>query len=146
MNPFAKYILIGCSIIAMIILLDSFVSKEIEETITYLGRKMESHNNASRNFHFSYEVKTTDRQFFVSGDLYNQLKVDSKVTLGISPFFQEVNKCNGRRPLLRLLSGVILPLLMLITGWIAMKFKNKVSTLVFVLEVMILADFIALIR
>jgi hypothetical protein len=146
MSSFKKYMMIACAALSILILLDTLISKDIEEVVMAKTQKFESHNNASRNSHMSYQLKTTNYRFYISKKDYDRIEKNSSILLSISPIFNEVNKYNQQRPLLRTMMGLILPVIVIIGIILGRRFQARMSTLTFVLEVLIIADFIYLLN
>lgn len=142
-----------CTLLSLIIILDfSIASEPITEEVVAVSATRESHNNAGGNSHFSFKARTENHHFSVSEGFAGRLAKGDEVKLSYTPLFNEVNTVRitetGESEIfsLRLLSGLILPLLIIIVMALGYKFGSKWSNVVFVFEVLAFADFVYLIN
>lgn len=143
--------LVVCTLLSLIIILDfSIASAPITEKVVEVGATMESYNNAGGSSHFSFRVRTENHHFSVSESLATSLAEGDTLKLSISPLFNEMNTVQitqtGESEIysLRLLSGLILPLLIVFVLTLGYKFGSKWSNVVFVFEVLAFADLVYL--
>lgn len=139
--------------IALLILLDLAIpGKRISETILNVQSELQQHYNASGNYHYSYKVLTENHQFSVSKDLAQVDWQGRILNFSVSRIFGEVNwyrmtsKATKSYHPLRILSGLVVPLLMLITLFIRYRSKKKLDILLFILQFLFIANLIYLIR
>ena len=121
------------------------------EQILNLDRNTEQYYNAAQNSHYSYKIITSEDEFSVEGD-FAQLDLENKtIEYSVSRIFQEVNWYklesteDKQQHSLRLVSGLVLPLLALIAIVADFKFERNVEILVFVLQVLLLGNLVFLI-
>ena len=143
----------GLSIFAALVILTDFVlpGDEFKEGIIEIRKEREQYYNAARNYHFSYSVFTKNHQFSIAEDFVKKIQVNQEIEYTVSRIFKEVNSYklpsaeSNETYSLRLLTGLILPLLVLITMGFAFKYEDKIGTLVFVVQVLLIADLVLLI-
>jgi hypothetical protein len=106
--------------------------------------------NAARNSHYSYRVFTSKHNFSVSEDFAQAVQDNRKIKYTVSRIFNEANRyelvgaeIKGKYSL-RILTGLIFPILLIITLGIAIKHEKKISTFAFVMKVLLIADLIYL--
>ncbi|WP_245759831.1 hypothetical protein [Robiginitalea myxolifaciens] len=138
-------------ITALTILVD-FVAPgtSYEKEIQEVRKTLQRYYNAGGNYHYSYKVITADHEFLIDEDLVKSAIKGQLVGYTISPIFSQTNWC--RLPgstqksyhSLRLASGLILPLIFLLVLFISFRFKKRIGTLVFILQILVLADLIFL--
>ena len=153
MENIKHYILIACALISLVIILDFVLSKApVSEKVTGVQSSLESHNNAGGNSHFSFKIRTENHHFLVSENFALNTKNGDLVKISVTPLFNEVNTVEmvttGESEIysLRLISGLFLPLLIIIILALGYKFGSKWSNVVFVFEVLALADLIFLLK
>ena len=146
-----KIILYGCILLAVLALLDRVISRKvIVEEIQGVQVTKEQHNNAARNYHFSYEVLTDKRSFYISQDFNNSIIEGDSIQIKLSLLFNDVNSFaknkdgNFQSSIVRNLIGIVVPLFMILAGILGIQYKNKVSNFVFVIEVVTIANFLLL--
>ncbi len=107
--------------------------------------------NAARNLHYSYRVITSKHNFYVSEDFVDIVRKNRKVKYSVSRLFKEVNhyevvgKAESKEMYsLRILSGLIIPLLVIIIMEMAYLNEKKFSILIFVIQVILIGDLIYL--
>lgn len=140
-------------IMSLVIIIDFSVPGQIEsDEIIEVLRERQQYYNAARNYHYSYELITSERQFTVTEGFVNFIGEHEKIEYSVSPLFNEVNwyrliatNHQGIYPL-RILSGLVLPLLTIISIAIAHYYTKRSTTLVFVLEVCLIADLVYLMQ
>ncbi|PRY84323.1 hypothetical protein [Mongoliibacter ruber] len=124
-----------------------FVKSEFE-----VKKELQQYFNAAGNSHFSYKVITDNHDFTISEGFAQEI-LDGQQTIQyrVSQIFQEVNgygladsKSTSMHSL-RIFSGLILPLFVIITLFISFRKARSLNTLVFVLQVLLIADLLFLI-
>lgn len=140
------------AVLSLIIILDfSLSGASIKEKVIGVNTTIESHNNAGGNSHFSFKIRTQNYAFTVSESFAHLIKNEDELNLSITPFFEEVNTVrlsSGESEIhsLRLISGLILPLLIIIALALGYKIGNRWNNIVFVFEVLAFADLVFLVR
>lgn len=137
---------------AIIILVD-FISpgRVINDEIIDLNRERQQYFNAAGNYHYSYTISTNKHEFIVAEKFIEPELINKKIEYSISRIFQEVNwyklLSSQKKSFssLRVASGFVLPLLLIISIFVAYRYKKKIGLLIFILQVLLLADFIFLI-
>tara|TARA_Y100001978_G_C23687079_1_gene432534 strand:- start:270 stop:743 length:474 start_codon:yes stop_codon:yes gene_type:complete len=137
---------------ALLIFVD-FVSpgRRINDKIINLKKERQQYFNAARNYHYSYKISTNEHEFIVAEDFIEPKLINKKIQYSISRIFKEVNwyklLSSQKRSFssLRVVSGCLVPLLLIIAIFVAYKYKKKIGLLIFILQVLLLADFIFLI-
>jgi hypothetical protein len=139
-------------IIALVILMDFTMPGTVfTEDVTHIKKTRQNYYNAAGNYHYSYRVITPKHQFSVSED-FGKLAQDKKVKYSVSLLFKEINSYRlvssekGNIYSFRLASGLIFPLLVIFAIILAYRYKKKMGTLLFVLQVVLLANLVLLIR
>jgi hypothetical protein len=137
---------------ALLILVD-FVSPGsiLNNQIINVEKERQNYYNAGGNYHYSYKVITSEHEFLVTED-FAKLKLEGeKIEYSVSRLFKQVNwyrlrsSDNKSYYSLRIASGLVLPLLVLISIFVAFRFKKKIATLVFILQILLMADLLFLI-
>ena len=138
-------------LVALVILIDFILpGRVINEVIIELNRERQQYYNAAQNAHYSYKVTTREHQFWVEADFAAGVQDHEKIQYAVSRIFKEVNwyrlvsSENRATYSLRILSGLVLPLLAIISIIIAFRFKKNIDTLLFVLQTLLIADLVYL--
>ena len=138
---------------SLIILIDYlFPGRTINDTIISLKKERQQYYNAAGNHHYTYQVITSEHQFWIEAEHAAIAEGNVKIEYAISRIFNEVNwyklHSSEKRAtyFLRTLSGLVIPLLTIVTILAAAYFKKNISTLIFVFQVMLIADLIFLMR
>jgi predicted PurR-regulated permease PerM len=138
-----------CAFLALIILIDyGFGGKSFVEEIVSVDTSLQKYYNAGGNSHFSFRIQTANYEVPVSESFASLAEEGQELKVEISPLFGEVNASEilkaGHKEVysLRLLSGLLLPILTLLVLAIGYRYKEKASTVVFVMEALTVADFI----
>ena len=137
---------------ALVILVD-FVSpgKIINDEIIAVKRERQQYYNAAKNYHYSYKVNTSRHKFLVAEDFAELELVNKKIDYSVSRIFKKVNwyrlhsSENKSFYSLRILSGLVIPLLTIISIYVTFRYKKEIDILVFILQVLLIADLIYLI-
>lgn len=146
-----KYIYYNFIVIALVTIADFAIPGKVKtEHILNLHRNTEQYYNAAQNSHYSYKIITSEDEFSVESD-FAKLDLENKIiTYSVSRVFQEVNWYklesteDKQQHSLRLVSGLVLPLLALIAIVADYRFKRNIDILVFVLQVLLLGNLIFL--
>lgn len=140
------------SLIAVIIIIDfTLPGKVFTKDIIAIKKEKQQYYNAAKNYHFSYELTTNKHQFLVTKDFVKSNWKNNKVNYSISLIFKEVNWYKLTTSTiktyysLRILSGLILPLLVLTAMAFSYYYKKNIDIFIFVLQALLLADLIYLI-
>ncbi len=125
--------------------------KHINDNINEVQKQRQNYYNAARNFHYSYKVITDEHEYYVTED-FAELELPGKpIEYSVSFLLEEVNwyrlAASQQKSYysLRLVSGLVLPLLSLLSILLVFRYKRKIGTLVFVLNLLMLANRIFLI-
>lgn len=139
-------------VIALVILMDFTLPGTLfTEYVTNIKKTRQNYYNAAGNYHYSYRVITPKHQFSVSRD-FAKLVADKKVEYSVSLLFKKINsyrlQSSKKNEIysFRIASGLVLPLLVIFTIVIAYIYKRRISILLFVLQVLLLANLALLIR
>ncbi|WP_339849624.1 hypothetical protein [uncultured Dokdonia sp.] len=144
-------ILYGITIlISLVVLIDFALPGTLyTEDVVCVSRNKEKYYNAGGNSHNTYRVVTPTRQFSVSKDVATTLE-GKQVVYAVSLIFKEVNRyklATSEKSHLysfRVVSGLVLPLLVLFALGISYGFKKDLSILVFVLQVLTAGNLVML--
>ena len=125
--------------------------KHINDNISEVRKQRQTYYNAARNFHYSYKVITNKHEFYVTEDFAKLEPSGKTIEYSVSFLFEEVNwyklEASPQKSYysLRLVSGLVLPVMFLLSILLALRYKRKIGTLVFVLHLLMLANLIFLI-
>ncbi len=140
------------SLIAVIIITDfTLPGKVFTKDIIAIKKEKQQYYNAAKNYHFSYELTTNKHQFLVTKDFVKSNWKNNKVDYSVSLVFKEVNWYKPTTSTiksyysLRILSGLIFPLLVLTSMAFSYYYKKNIDIFIFVLQALLLADLIYLI-
>lgn len=147
-----QLLLYGITILASLVILIDFTlpGKVFTEEVLEIEKERQQYYNAGGNYHYSYKVITAKHHFSVSEGFAKSVQ-NKKIKYSVSLIFKEINRYsllsseNSTIYSFRIVSGLILPLLVIFTIAIAYRYKKKISTLIFVLQIILLANFIMLI-
>lgn len=138
-------------IIAIVILADFILPGKIyTNDVIKIQKEKQQYYNATQNHHYSYKITTSEHQFLVTKDFAIAIK-DHKISYTVSLIFNEINRyklqsseSNGIYSF-RIVSGFVLPFIILITLAIAYKFKKKINLFITILQILLLANLMLLI-
>lgn len=140
-------------ITSLIILADFMIGgRVVVDEIIGVKKERQQYYNAARNDHYTYRISTRKHSFFVTADFAKKILDKEKVEYTVSRIFSKVNRYkllnseNSEMSSLRFLSGLFIPLLVIMVLGIAFKYKKKMSVLVFVIQVLLIVDLIFLIK
>lgn len=138
-------------ILALVILIDfTLPGKVFTENVIKVERNRETYFNAGGNSHISYKVITSKHQFSVSEDFAKSVE-NKQIKYSESLIFKKINRhkliSSGKSTIysFRIVSGLVLPLIVIITIFIAYMNKKEISILIFILQVLLLGNFIILV-
>ena len=145
--------LYGITVIISLVILFDFIlpGKVFTDEVIDIKKERQQYYNAARNYHYSYKVVTSKHQFSVT-KAFAKSAQDKKVKYSVSLIFKEVNRHrllsseNSTIYSFRIVSGLIFPLMVIITIAIAYRYKKRISTLIFVLQIILLLNLILLIQ
>ncbi len=139
--------------VAMAILADFEFSSE---TITYLVDKkqnrLENRQSTGRNYYYSAHLTAGDYTIAVSEDFGDATKKEHTLTFEKSLLFNEVNRVTNvttgmsEKFSFRWMTGCIIPLFAIIVLVLGIRRREKLNTLVFVTQVVLLIDFVFLLN
>lgn len=137
-------------LITLVVLMDfALPGTRYTEDVVSVSRKKEKYYNAGGNSHNTYHVVTATRQFSVSKDVATTAE-DKQIDYALSLLFKEVNgyklASSNKNQIysFRVISGLVLPLLVLLALGISYRFKKDMSILLFVLQVLTVGNLIML--
>ena len=136
---------------AALILIDSLLPGAlVESTIIGVSVEEEYYNNAAQNSHNSYHVITEFNQFDIKKERAGAFEKGQTITMRLSPLFKEVQSFSIEKErfsnlhTLRIFTGIIAPILILLMMGIALRFGSRVNTLTFVFQAILIAHLIYL--
>ena len=136
---------------ALVITVDFILpGRIINDEIINVRKERQQYYNAARNYHYSYKVITSEHQFWVSEDFAQLVQDHEEIEFSVSRIFKEVNwyrllSSEIRSSYsLRIITGLALPLLTIISILVAFLYKRNIGTLVFILQTLLIADLIFL--
>ncbi len=143
---YSLFVLTSITILTDFILPGSVIVEEIID----VRKEKQQYYNAARNYHFSYRVFTITNNFSITEDFAKEIKNNQQIEFAVSPIFKEINSYRllntGNRDIysLRILSGLVIPLALILVIGLAFKYEKKMSILIFVIQVLVIADLIFL--
>ncbi|WKN42141.1 hypothetical protein [Tunicatimonas pelagia] len=147
-----KLVHIPFILLALFIILDfilpgnTHVSKVLD-----VKKELQQYYNAAGNYHYSYRILTAEHSFSISEEFARVVQKEQEIRYEVSWLFEEINNyglvaSTARNIyLLRVLSGLILPLLAIVVSVLAYKYERKVSVVIFVFQLLLLGDLLFLI-
>ncbi len=143
-----KAILFVCALLAVLILIDyTYSSSQTTEKVISKNRRLENKHSVARNYYYAYYLNTESYQIPVTKKFRDKAQEGTILQLEISLLFNEINKvtisASGESEVysFRMASGLFLPSLVLLILGIGWKLGDKIATLVFVSQVVLLANF-----
>lgn len=141
------------TVVALFILVDFILpGKTINDEIINLKSERQQYYNAAANHHYSYQAVTSQHTFLVSEKFAKSDNDNNQIQYSVSRIFKEINwykmlsSESKSFHSLRIMSGTVIPLLCLAFTFITFRYERKIDTLVFVSQVLLLADLIFLLR
>ena len=139
------------ALIVLVIIADFVLpGRIINDEIINVKSERQQYNNAARNEHYSYKIITSEHQFSVTENFAKLVQKHEKIEYSVSLIFKEVNwykllsSENRAFYSLRIISGLVLPLLVIISILAAYRFKKNLDILLFVLKILLISDLIFL--
>ena len=137
---------------ALVIIID-FVSPgtKVQDGVVNVQKERQQYYNAARNYHYSYKIITSEHSFLVTEDFANLALPNKKIEYSISRIFKQVNwykllsSENKSFYSLRVASGLILPLLLISAIFVAFRYNKRIGTIIYILQILLIADLIFLI-
>lgn len=136
-----------CTLLALVMLVDfCFSGKTQVEEVISTHKNLERYHNAGGNSNFSFWIQTNTLRFPVSEHFASLAKEAQVLKINVSPIFREVNSYEiletGEKEVysFRVFSGLLLPVLLLVGIGLGYSYKKKVSTFVFVVEALTIAN------
>lgn len=148
-NKIKKGLYLLCSAVSLLIILDFILpGTRIEAEIQGLKTQKENYYNAAQNSHFSYKMKTSAGNFFVDENFSREARNHESIQFSKSLIFKEVNwyrwsaEDSKSYYVLRLLSAIALPLIILFAVFYTWRFKADIEIMFFILQILLIADLI----
>ena len=139
-------------LISGVIIIDFVLPGEmVNDRVLRVDRVRQSHHNASGNSHFSFTLVGEHHKFDITEDFANAIDENDEIRYSISPLFKEVNrfkKVKSDRASyfpLRVISGSLLPLLILLFLTAERILKWGLKNLQMVLAILLVVDLVYLI-
>lgn len=139
-------------LLAMLVLVDFiFPGKVLNNEIVEVNIKRQNYYNAARGYHYTYKVITEKHQFYVTEDFAESVEDHAKIEYSISRIFKEINwyrspsSENQDIYTLRIISGLVIPLLAILSIFIAYRSKKDIDTIVFLLQLLLIVNVVYLI-
>ena len=136
-------------LMALVIITDFLLpGKAYTDEVRNVQAERQQYYNAAQNYHLSYKLTTDQHDFSVSEDFAETVNEGDTVNYRLSLIFKEVNRYQlvsedkGHTDSLRTYSGLILPLIVILVMGLAYRYGNKMSILVFVIQVVAIADLV----
>lgn len=147
-----KGILNSIFVIVALIIISDFIypGTIIQDTLIKIKKERQEYYNAAKNHHYSYKAITSKHAFFVSEDFAKSEFGDKKIEYSVSRVFQEVNwyksVTDKQRSFysLRILTGLILPILVILFIAISYLFNLSNEIIISILQLLLFADLIFL--
>lgn len=135
---------------ALTILADSYwPGKSHKSTIERIAITYEPYFNAAGNGHNSYSIITQKHSFYIDEDEKDDFSEGSQIDYRLSPIFKEVqqfesNGYQGKLSSLRIYTGTLFPLFFITVILFSFRIKRKLSILLFVVQVALIANLVYL--
>ena len=136
---------------ALIILIDFITpGTTYEQEIIQIKKTLQRYYNAGGNYHYTYKVVTSDNEFLIDEDHAALAPEGKPITYSLSPIFNQTNwyltSTSGNKSYhsLRLASGLIMPLLYILALIVAFRFNYRLGKLLFIMQILLIADLIFL--
>ncbi|EAZ95216.1 hypothetical protein FBBAL38_09514 [Flavobacteria bacterium BAL38] len=134
-------------LLALIFVIDFLLpGTEITGKAISIKQVRQNYYNAGGNSHFSYTLKCENEIFLISKEFRNKITEGDTIIIKKSKIFNEVNSYTfdnfSETFSLRLFSGLILPLLVIIIITTEKKFKLKNNTLSLIFKIMMIGNII----
>lgn len=153
LSNFQKIFMALCAVLALLTLIDYRFSKNTTiDKIIDKTRSLENRYNVGRNYYYGYYLNTAERTINVSKEFQNNVVPNDDVEVEHSLLFNNINRITSVSSRaaevysLRIASGLVLPSLVLLILGIGYKLGNRIGTLVFIAEIVLLVNFYFLLR
>lgn len=148
---YKKALPLTMALVAILMLLDFLLpGATFHETIKSIIEEKQQYYNAAKNYHYSYRLVTGQHDFLVDEEFVVSMNKERKVEYAVSPVFKEVNwyKLQSAEDKFyysfRLASGLVLPLLVLVSIVLALKFAKSNQIWMFIIQVLLFANLVYL--
>ncbi len=138
---------------AVLIVIDFFIPGNIiHDDIVQVKKEQQQYYKAANNSHQSYKVITNKHQFSVKEDFVGLKQNQTKIEYSVSKIFNEINwyrlpsSKDRATTSLRIAAGFVIPILVLITMLLSYFYNKNLDTLVFVLQALLIADLVYLLK
>ena len=139
-------------ILLSILILSDFVGPgQLYKTeILEVNKTRQDYYNAGGNYHYTYKMITEPCSFLVHEDFAKEAQNASLVEFKLSPIFREVNwykfpyQDSKSFHSLRLASGLVLPILVIIASLIALKYQKRDHILLLILRIIMVGNIVLL--
>lgn len=139
--------------VAMVILADfEFSSQTITQEVDSKKNRLENRQSTGRNYYYATHLTAGAYRIPVSEDFGDATKKGHTLTFEKSLLFNEVNRVTNvttgmsEKFSFRWMTGCIIPLFAIIVLVLGIKKREKLNTLVFVTQVVLLLDFVFLLN
>lgn len=118
--------------------------------INYVKKERQQYYNAAGNFHYTYKVVTDSHSFIVNETLGPVLYSGAPISYRCSPIFNQVNSYQAlgsdsfSTHSMRWVSGLILPLFLVLITLLTWRLRWNISNFYFILQVILAANLIYL--
>jgi len=139
--------------VAMTILADfEFSSQTITQKVDSKSSRLENRQSTGRNYYYATHLISGEYRIPVSEDFGDSTDVGHTLTFKKSLLFKEVNRVTNmdtgesEKFSFRWMTGCVIPLFAVIVLILGIKRREKLNTLVFVTEVVLIINFIFLLN
>ena len=146
------YIYAVFALAAVVVIADfALPGRIIADDIVEIQKNRQQYYNAAGNFHYSYKVIANEHAFQVKEAFGSMELENKKIEYSVSPLFKMVNWYRlltvEKRSYhsLRLASGLILPLLLLLMLFLKYRYNKGNSRLLFMIQVLMIGNMVFLI-
>lgn len=140
-------------VVAMLILADfEFSSQTLTQKVDSKNIRLENRQSTGRNYYYATHLNAGAYRIPVSDDFSEATALGHTIVFEKSFLFNEVNNVSNidagisEKFSFRWMTGCIIPLFAIVVLVLGMKRREKLNTLVFVTEVVLLIDFIFLLN
>jgi hypothetical protein len=139
--------------IAMAILADfEFTSQTITQEVDSKNYRLENRQSTGRNYYYAAHIQAGDYRIPVSEDFADNTEKGHQLTFNKSLLFNEVNRVTNvatgasEKFSFRWMTGCVIPLFGIVVLVLGIKRREKLNTLVFVTEVVLIINFVFLLN
>ena len=141
------------TLLALVILSDYFIDGDISnESVKGVVKEEQRYYNPGGNSHFTFKLITETSRFYVDESNAEAFKPGAEVTLYSSWLFREINGYalpdapKTRVGSIRLLTGLVIPVLVILVMVLSLKYEPKMAVLTFVMQVVLVGVFVLLLQ